>query len=76
MSKQTYSIEWTTNAGIYRQKFFPNLRKLKQFEQKEMKFIELPRKYFIFDGTKKEEFIYHGTLLMTKSFILSLLNRF
>jgi hypothetical protein len=76
MSKLTYAIEWLTTDGRLRQKFFDNLKALRKFERVQMSEINAPRRYYVFDGTKKTQFVFYGNAPMTKANLTSLLDKF
>jgi hypothetical protein len=76
MAKLTYSIEWFTTSNYLRSKFFYSIRALKKFERVQMSEITAKRRYFVFDGTKKTQFVFYGNAPLTKANLVSLIAEF
>ena len=76
MSTTTFEIQWVLPDGRIRSKFFGSLRDLKRFEKVQLKYFVCDAKYFSFVGNQREQFIVVGNVLLSKSMVMSLVNRF
>lgn len=76
MSKISFEIRWITTGGQTRVKCFGSIRELKKFKTKELKYIESEFKYYLWDGTKHEQFVFCEKQILTKSQFNSLKSQF